>query len=372
MQESDFSYYTSSELDFNVRLKVEGVFSIIQVSLYQQQKEIERIKCNSPHINFTTKYKDLTLDSKLKFVYFQKNSRQLQISKIGFIDLFDAKNCLKQSRFKVPLEQFEIANVVPPLEIYDTDEEIEDQLTLNEIDRIDALMRDYNCGDIPKIDWMDEKLFNHIKIQTPKSLTPFIYINLPIFDFPIIFNEKEYHGIILKELDVNLLTFDPELMKDNPVENKHRTLARSHRTDRIDRELKPTSKIRDEILMILKYPPTKILSSEEKDLLWKFRFYLTREKKALTKFVKCVIWTDPVESKQAAELLSIWISIDTEDALELLCKAFTDKNVRAFAVDQLRRADDQELLLYLLQLVQVCFHFWINLLSIIYNSIIFY
>jgi phosphatidylinositol 3-kinase len=359
MHENDFSYYTSSELDFNVRLKVEGVTNIVQVSLYQQQKEIERIKSNTSQIKFNTKYKDLALDSKLKFVYFQKNSRQLQISKVGFIDLFDAKNCLKQSRYKVDLEQFDIIHIVPSHELYVSDEE-EDQFTREEIDRIDKLMRDYNCGDIPKIDWMDEKLFNHIKIHTPKSQSSFIYISFPIFDFPIIYNEKEYHstqGIILKELNLKPSTFDPELMKDNPVENKHRKLARSHRTDRIDRELKPTSKIRDELLTILKYPPTKILSSEEKDLLWKFRFYLTREKKALTKFVKCVIWTDPVESKQAAELLSIWVAIDTEDSLELLSKGFPDKNVRAFAVDQLRRADDQELLLYLLQLVQVCFSF---------------
>lgn len=30
---------------------------------------------------------------------------------------------------------------------------------------------------------------------------------------------------------------------------------------------------------ILRYPPTQNLTTEEKDLLWKFRFYLTRDKK---------------------------------------------------------------------------------------------
>ena len=78
----------------------------------------------------------------------------------------------------------------------------------------------------------------------------------------------------------------------------------------------------------------------EKDVLWKFRFYLTREKKALTKFLKCVVWTDPIEAKQAVELLDMWIAIDVEDALELLSPDFVHKKVREFAVNQLRRADN--------------------------------
>ena len=94
------------------------------------------------------------------------------------------------------------------------------------------------------------------------------------------------------------------------------------------------------------------MSEQEKDLLWKFRYYLTRDKKALTKFLKCVIWSDPVEAKQAIDLLSAWVSIDVEDALELLSPDFIDPTVRSFGVSQLRRADDDELQLYLLQLVQ--------------------
>jgi phosphatidylinositol 3-kinase len=82
------------------------------------------------------------------------------------------------------------------------------------------------------------------------------------------------------------------------------------------------------------------LTSEEKDLLWKFRFYLTRDKRALTKFLKCVVWTDPTEVKQATELLSRWTEVDVDDALELLGPTFRNKAVRAYAVERLRKADD--------------------------------
>ena len=40
---------------------------------------------------------------------------------------------------------------------------------------------------------------------------------------------------------------DPDLARENPVEDKHRRLVRSHRSSPYDRELKPNAKIRDEL-----------------------------------------------------------------------------------------------------------------------------
>ena len=40
---------------------------------------------------------------------------------------------------------------------------------------------------------------------------------------------------------------DPDVAKENPVEDKHRRLVRSHRSSPYDRELKPNAKIRDEL-----------------------------------------------------------------------------------------------------------------------------
>jgi Phosphoinositide 3-kinase family, accessory domain (PIK domain) len=54
-----------------------------------------------------------------------------------------------------------------------------------------------------------------------------------------------------------------------------------------------------------------------------------------------VTWRDPSEVKQAVEeLLPQWTEIDTDDALELLGPGTVDSRVRAFAVKQLTRADD--------------------------------
>ena len=92
----------------------------------------------------------------------------------------------------------------------------------------------------------------------------------------------------------------------------------------------------------MNYAPSQPLTSEEKDLIWKFRFYLTRDKRGLTKFLKSVTWRDPSEVKQAVEeLLPQWTEIDIDDALELLGPGTVDSRVRAFAVKQLDRADDE-------------------------------
>lgn len=96
------------------------------------------------------------------------------------------------------------------------------------------------------------------------------------------------------------------------------------------------------VQMILGYPSTHPLQSEEKDLLWKYRFYLTRLPQALTKFLKAVSWNDAGEVRQAVEvLLPLWNEVGISDALEMLGPGSRDGRVRAFAVGVMGKADDE-------------------------------
>lgn len=56
--------------------------------------------------------------------------------------------------------------------------------------------------------------------------------------------------------------------------------------------------------------------------------------------------------QQAVELLNVWEPIDVADALELLSVTFKAEAVRKYAVSRIAIADDEELMCYLLQLVQ--------------------
>ncbi|KAG6809881.1 hypothetical protein H0H92_014299 [Tricholoma furcatifolium] len=252
--------------------------------------------------------------------------------------------------------------------------------TRDEMGRLEKLVKKHQRGDLPKSEWLDMMVFRKIEeihtAEMQKSDNLFLYIDLPRYDFPVVFNEPESHAQTFASPpsiaptpsqtpisasiqsvfgpDSTLWSVnDPDASRENSVEDKHRRLVRSHRSSPYDRELKPNAKIRDELGEILNYSPSQPLTSEEKDLIWKFRFYLTRDKRGLTKFLKSVTWRDSSEVKQAVEeLLPQWTEIDTDDALELLGPGTVDSRVRAFAVKQLTRADDDELLLYLLQLVQ--------------------
>lgn len=62
--------------------------------------------------------------------------------------------------------------------------------------------------------------------------------------------------------------------------------------------------------------------------MWKYRFYLSSQKQALTKFLKCINWETATEVKQALNLLAQWAPMDVEDALELLSPSFTHPTVR--------------------------------------------
>ena len=304
-----------------------------------------------------------------------------------------------------------------------------------ELDRLEKLFKKHEMGEIPRIDWLDQLVFRGVEQRglqassaslrtlqrrrsrkqsavftldgTGNGLTKgeqesqdseenriederfTLYVELPRFDFPVVFADHEYppppisslqhlsssqSNIILKpppEVQfgpgINGLrddddhgfggrlvrVYDPEVgAKDNPAESKHRRLVRGHRTGVLDRDLKPNAKVRDELNGIMAYSPTHILSGDERDLVWKFRHHLTRDKRALTKFLKSVNWLDRSESRQAVQILTKWTEVDVDDALELLGPTFDNPAVRAYAVERLRKSDDDELLLYLLQLVQ--------------------
>lgn len=242
----------------------------------------------------------------------------------------------------------------------------------SELTRIEVLCERQQRGLLPTNDWLDTLLHRTVDqmyaAQLQDSDDLILTIEMPAWDLPVVFGEPEpkcvpWHPSTRPTPDAHvdrpwispsLFTIhDPDAFSENLVEAKHRRLVRSQRLDSLDRERKPTAAVRDELHAILLYPPTRVLTSAEMDLIWSFRFYLTRYSSALTKFVKSVVWSDAQEARQATDvLLPMWAEPQLADALELLGPTFQHLKVRAYAVKQLHRASDEQLQLYLLQLVQ--------------------
>lgn len=206
-----------------------------------------------------------------------------------------------------------------------------------------------------------------------------------------------------------LLTGASAVHDVDPIEKKFQMLSTNiNNNSFVDREVKPSPHVRDELWNILKMPSSAILTDHQKKLLWKYRFYFSKNSLSddsgsvaaplqttrhfLTKFLKCFNWENEFELDQAfTEILPNWTAdkIEIGDALELLSNNFNPNNLaatlrrriiatnnsttkdintaeekkidkifecarklRTFAVDRLRTASADELLLYLLQLVQ--------------------
>ena len=76
----------------------------------------------------------------------------------------------------------------------------------------------------------------------------------------------------------------------------------------------------------------------------------------LPKLLVCIEWNDYREIVEMLSLLRQWPKLPPARALELLDFAYADAAVRSYAIDCIRDVSDDELLLYLLQLVQAIKH----------------
>lgn len=240
---------------------------------------------------------------------------------------------------------------------------------------------------------------------------PFLVIELPSLPYPVLYEERQYHSVdphhppssmldrlssIITNPDtinssLHLIStvnkdndqkkkklnfapiefsltsrpFNPSMLNivadwgmgmSNVYEEQFRKLSLHKSRSSTDINLKPNKE--DKALieqLILRVNPA--LNNQEMDFLYRFRYSLTDNKKALIKFLYSVNWEEESEVLELPTLLSLWKSkapLDVADALKLLSKEkyFQHPCVREYAVDILETASDEEILSFLLQLVQ--------------------
>lgn len=99
------------------------------------------------------------------------------------------------------------------------------------------------------------------------------------------------------------------------------------------------------------------MHDQERKILWSHRYYcLQNVPQLLPRLLHCVEWNDRYEICEMTALLEKWQLLRVEKALELLDYAYADEAVRSYAVKCLTDVTDDELSLYLLQLVQALKH----------------
>ena len=113
----------------------------------------------------------------------------------------------------------------------------------------------------------------------------------------------------------------------------------------------------DQLQLLADRDPLHELHEQERKTIWSLRQQcIMKVPTILTKLLQCVEWNDHVEVAEATSLVLKWPKLPVERALELLDYAYADHTVRNFAVNCLKDVSDEDLSLYLLQLVQALKH----------------
>lgn len=132
----------------------------------------------------------------------------------------------------------------------------------------------------------------------------------------------------------------------------------SHRNEHLNREsAEDTRSIRAIMSAYMYNDRLNDIHEQDRNAIWaKRRECMKQMPQGLPCLLYCVEWNNRDEVSEIVSLLQEWPKLLVERALELLDYAYADKYVRRYAVDCLRTIEDDELLLYLLQLVQALKH----------------
>lgn len=153
------------------------------------------------------------------------------------------------------------------------------------------------------------------------------------------------------EQDEFLSVQDFEEMVSNPSEEKHMQMSLNLTADY--KNLKPNTEESKKLREIIELSPLQEMKIDQRELLWKFRYYLLSNKHALIKFLRIIDWENEKQVTEAKILLDEWAEMPSLDAIELLSSHFTHNTLlRSYAVKILEKADNETLSDILLELVQ--------------------
>jgi phosphatidylinositol-4,5-bisphosphate 3-kinase len=99
--------------------------------------------------------------------------------------------------------------------------------------------------------------------------------------------------------------------------------------------------------------PLYRLTQRDKHLLWKYREFCKTQPKALPKFLQAVPKANRFAVQEMYRLMAIWAPMSPLDALELLDAKYADAKIREYAVNRIDDLPNDDVVDYLLQLVQV-------------------
>jgi len=158
------------------------------------------------------------------------------------------------------------------------------------------------------------------------------------------FKAKQYARLVLQFDTFNLPVFWSlrDLNKMPPLHTKESLLKKTPTTYEL-------SQLRT---LLVRDPLNWKFNETERELLIKCRYHYKNTSSYLPLFLSAIDWSDPEEVAEAHFMLKVWEPMASEEALVLLDSTFPDSEVRLYAVQRISEFSDNDLALYLLELVQ--------------------
>ncbi|CAD8121098.1 unnamed protein product [Paramecium sonneborni] len=105
---------------------------------------------------------------------------------------------------------------------------------------------------------------------------------------------------------------------------------------------------------LLKFDPLQrhLYTDDDKFILLKCRNYYKNQPSAFPIFLCAINWSDPEEIREVYQMMNVWTSLPSDDALPLLDANFSDELVRYYATKRVGLYKDDELVLFMLELTQ--------------------
>jgi len=369
-------------------------------------------------IKFPIHYSQLPLTCKLRFILFDYHGQTGERIVVGFTELnifnienddeFEYSCALKRGSQKIPVKLSSENGEVT--EASHTKHGLDDVNLQRKIKNFEI-----NGKQNQSLSWLNElsnkKISQLNKLYSQKNC--YLHVEFKTFDIPVVYSDVKYsliniptitdkigsaineNDLLSNNIESALQTpdrnvFDPEQYRDSrnddPIELKFRKLERTHQSSFTNKDIKPTLKMRENIINVLRKQFFEKLTLQEKNLIWKYRFFVLNNlilnknytssqfNNFTVNFMKAINWDDDFEVKEFLTLIDkvpestnsdeqeltsqmdhrfVFITqLEIVDCLELLRGNYQNPIVRNMAIDRLRLAPDKDLEFYLVQLVQ--------------------
>lgn len=232
-----------------------------------------------------------------------------------------------------------------------------------------------NSGKFRKKMWTQKDTDFFLTTCESNEMDPIkIAFQIPKYKYPVFFmNETSFpqdlYGINQKteslQLDRNLHLTEKRssvrsnsLMLPSPSSSPTPKSAQQRsQSKRMPSPSSPSSRITpknqlERISSLVNIDPLTKLTKDDKELLKENIIFCKKYPELLSLFLTTIDYSNPEEVKEIPGILKNWSPLSPELALSLLDAKYADQNVRNYAVERFEQFTDNDIMLYLLQLVQ--------------------